>query len=201
MAGAPDHLVCFPQMRVADGRIAAGPIASCEIQGYVYDAKLRGARLAREHWSDAVLAERLEREAAEPRQRLDRDFWLPERGCYALGLDGEKAPVGRRGGADCIRDARGGDVHPLPPAGGLRWLPAQPHRLPRRVPDRVEPAGRATATPRLLLRVLLGLEAEREELAVDSYFGDPIDRITLKGIRGRWGKADAAGTRMEEALA
>jgi glycogen debranching enzyme len=76
-----------------DGRVASLPRACCEIQGYAYDARVRSARLAREVWSDAVLAERLERDAAALKQRFDRDFWLPDHGFYALALDGEKEPV------------------------------------------------------------------------------------------------------------
>jgi glycogen debranching enzyme len=77
----------------ADGTLARGPIATCEIQGYVYDAQRRSARLAREVWSDPALAERLERQAAVLRERFRRDFWMPERGCHALALDGEKRQV------------------------------------------------------------------------------------------------------------
>ena len=76
-------------IRFADGRIARGPIAACEVQGYAYDAKVRCARLAREVWRDDDLAARLEREAAELRDRFDRDFWLSERDFYAEALDGE----------------------------------------------------------------------------------------------------------------
>lgn len=77
----------------ADGRIAEGPIATCEIQGYVYDAKLRGARLAREIWDDEALATRLQTEAEALSQRFLEDFWLPERGWFALALDGGKQRV------------------------------------------------------------------------------------------------------------
>ncbi|MGA2163920.1 MAG: glycogen debranching N-terminal domain-containing protein [Solirubrobacteraceae bacterium] len=77
----------------ADGTLARGPIATCEIQGYVYDAQRRCARLAREVWSDPTLAERLERQAGALRERFRRDFWMPERGCHALALDGEKRQV------------------------------------------------------------------------------------------------------------
>ncbi len=77
-----------------DGRQATGPIAACEVQGYVYDAKLRMAELAREVWRDRDLADRLEREAAELRDRFDEAFWVEERGgFYALALDGEKNRV------------------------------------------------------------------------------------------------------------
>ena len=77
----------------ADGRIAEGPIAVCEIQGYVYDAKQRVARLARELWGDAALADRLEAEAEALRERFLEDFWIPERECFALALDGAKHRV------------------------------------------------------------------------------------------------------------
>jgi glycogen debranching enzyme len=77
----------------ADGRIAHGPIATCEIQGYVYDAKQRAARLARQVWNDPALAERLKAEAAALRERFLADFWMPERSCFALALDGEKRQV------------------------------------------------------------------------------------------------------------
>jgi glycogen debranching enzyme len=77
----------------ADGTLARGPIATCEIQGYVYDARRRSTRLAREVWGDPALAERLERQAVVLRERFRRDFWMPERGCHALALDGEKSQV------------------------------------------------------------------------------------------------------------
>jgi len=80
-------------IQFADGTLASGPIATCEIQGYVYDAQRRAARLAREVWADPALAERLEHRAADLRERFRRDFWIPERGCHALALDGDKRQV------------------------------------------------------------------------------------------------------------
>ena len=80
--------------RFADGRLAETPIAPCEVQGYVYDAKLRCAELARAVWRDRELAEKLEREAAELALRFDEAFWIEERGgYYALGLDRDKRPI------------------------------------------------------------------------------------------------------------
>ena len=77
-----------------DGRMAAAPIAPCEVQGYVYDAKRRAAELAREVWRERELAERLDNDAAELRARFDEAFWCEERGgFYALALDGDKNPV------------------------------------------------------------------------------------------------------------
>lgn len=80
--------------RFADGRFAETPIAPCEVQGYVYDAKLRCAELARDVWRDSRLSTRLENEAAELRARFDEAFWIDRRGgYYALALDGAKRPV------------------------------------------------------------------------------------------------------------
>jgi glycogen debranching enzyme len=72
-----------------DGRIPGFPRATCECQGYAYDAKVRGARLARQFWNDPDYADRLEREAAQLKERFNRDFWIPDRGYYALALDGD----------------------------------------------------------------------------------------------------------------
>jgi glycogen debranching enzyme len=64
------------------------------VQGYVYDAKVRIAEIAREAWGDAELADRLEREAEELRDRFDEKFWVDARGgYYALALDGAKQRV------------------------------------------------------------------------------------------------------------
>jgi glycogen debranching enzyme len=82
--------------RFADGRVAEGPIAASEVQGYVYDAKRRCAELARAVLGDPALAERLEREAGELRERFDRAFWVERGGFYALALDGDKQPVDSR---------------------------------------------------------------------------------------------------------
>jgi glycogen debranching enzyme len=77
----------------ADGTLAPTPRATCELQGYVYDAKRRTARLARELWDDADWAKQLEREAEALKQRFNREYWLPERGFFALALDRDKRKV------------------------------------------------------------------------------------------------------------
>jgi glycogen debranching enzyme len=80
--------------RFHDGRLAEPPIAPVEVQGYVYDAKRGIAEVAREVWRDRALAERLELEAAELRERFEKAFWVEDRGgFYALALDGDKRPV------------------------------------------------------------------------------------------------------------
>ncbi|HSP71055.1 MAG TPA: glycogen debranching N-terminal domain-containing protein [Gaiellaceae bacterium] len=70
-----------------DGRLPGFPRATCELQGYAYDAKLRGARLARLVWKDAALADRLEKEAADLKRRFNRDFWVEDGEYFALALD------------------------------------------------------------------------------------------------------------------
>ena len=48
------------------------PRATCEIQGYAYDAKVRCARLARMVWQDAALADRLEQRGGRPQAAVQR---------------------------------------------------------------------------------------------------------------------------------
>jgi len=83
----------WDSIRFADGRFATLPRAICELQGYAYDAKRRAARLAREIWKDPEFGARLEREAAELKRRFNQEFWLEDRGYFALALDGEKQKV------------------------------------------------------------------------------------------------------------
>jgi glycogen debranching enzyme len=75
-----------------DGKLPPFPRATCEVQGYAYDAKLRAARLAREFWGDPAFADQLEREAAALKERFNRDFWVEDGEYYALALD----PDGRQ---------------------------------------------------------------------------------------------------------
>jgi glycogen debranching enzyme len=77
----------------ADGSMSKLPRATCEIQGYVYDAKVRAARLARTFWNDPTLARRLEREAADLKARFNRDFWIEDRQAFALAIDGDGRKV------------------------------------------------------------------------------------------------------------
>jgi glycogen debranching enzyme len=76
-----------------DGTLAPTPRATCEIQGYSYDARLRCARLAREIWKDEALATKLETQAADLKRRFNQDYWIPDRRFFALALDGKKRKV------------------------------------------------------------------------------------------------------------
>ncbi len=80
-------------IQFADGVLARGPIATCEIQGYVFDARRRAARLAREVWGDPAYGDRLDALAGELQQQFRRDYWMPEHRAHALALDGDKRQV------------------------------------------------------------------------------------------------------------
>ena len=70
-----------------DGTLPGFPRATCELQGYAYDAKVRGARLAREVWHDPAFATQLEKEAADLKRRFNRDFWVADGEYFAVALD------------------------------------------------------------------------------------------------------------------
>ena len=75
----------------ADGTLATGPIALCEVQGYVYAAKQGASAMAaalgkHERASElAIAAEKL-------RAAFEAKFWVEELGTYAIALDGAKQP-------------------------------------------------------------------------------------------------------------
>ena len=75
----------------ADGRLARGPIALCEVQGYVYAAKRHAAVLAAA-LGFCSLADTLDNEAATLKERFDAAFWCDDLAVYALALDGAKQP-------------------------------------------------------------------------------------------------------------
>ncbi|OLE10250.1 MAG: amylo-alpha-1,6-glucosidase [Acidobacteria bacterium 13_1_20CM_4_56_7] len=74
-----------------DGRIAEPPIALCEVQGYVYAAKLAAARLAKVLGNKDQSCE-LELQAESLRTKFEEQFWCNDLGTYALALDGRKKP-------------------------------------------------------------------------------------------------------------
>jgi glycogen debranching enzyme len=81
-------------VQFADGRVPYLPIATCELQGYVYDAKQRVADLADGPLGDPALGQRLRAEAAALMDRFNADFWIDGRGgYYAVGLDGDKQRI------------------------------------------------------------------------------------------------------------
>jgi glycogen debranching enzyme len=250
-----------------DGSLASLPRATCEIQGYVYDAKHRAARMAREIWHDEELADRLDAEAAQLRARFNRDYWLPDREFFAVALDGDKRPVDsitsnpghllwsgivdddkaalvvRRLMDDTMFSGWGirtmavgeGAYNPIEYHCGTVWphdnsmiaagmarygyreeaarvamgileaarffdyrlpevfagYPRERTSFPVQYPTASSPQAWATGTPLLLLRTILGLDPRGDELLVDPWLPEGIDRVELRGISGRWGRADA----------
>jgi glycogen debranching enzyme len=81
----------FDSVMHADGALAEGAIALCEVQAYVYLAKLLAADLAAA-LEKKQIATRLLCEAGELRARFESQFWCDELDTYALALDGEKRP-------------------------------------------------------------------------------------------------------------
>jgi len=251
------------------GAIATSPRAVCEIQGYVYDAKRRCARLAREIWGDEELATRLEREAGELKERFNRDFWVEGLDCFALALDGEKrqmdsvaSNIGHLLWSGIVDDDKAAAVarHLMGPGlfsgWGVRTMSADevtynpigyhlgtvwPHdnsliaaglgrygyreeaaqiasalleaatyfdgrlpeafagypreetRFPVEYPTACSPQAWASGTPLLLVRTLLALEPDGDELRSDPHLPSLVGKLSLTGIPGRWGQADAGG--------
>jgi glycogen debranching enzyme len=250
-----------------DGTLADLPRATCEVQGYAYDARVRVARLAREIWNDNEFADRLERDAQALREKFIRDFWLPEEGFYALAMDGDKKQVrtltsniGHLLWSGIVPDEHVDQVvghllgdrlysgwgvrtmakgqlayNPMEYHNGTVW----PHdnaliaaglarygrraeaakiavdildaassfayrlpevfvgedrdatKIPVAYPTACSPQAWAAGTPLLFLRILLGLEPTRTGLTVDAHVPTRFGRLGLRGIPGRWGRADA----------
>jgi glycogen debranching enzyme len=75
----------------ADGSLPVPPIALCEVQGYVYEAKMKAARLA-EVLGHSGEAEELRQAAQRLKIRFHEAFWCEEIQTYAIALDGDKKP-------------------------------------------------------------------------------------------------------------
>src|SRR5262249_13523680 len=75
----------------ADGSLAEPPIALCEVQAYVYDARVRAARLA-DALGEHGRADDLRHRAEQLRAAFEQQFWCEAEGTYALALDGNKQP-------------------------------------------------------------------------------------------------------------
>jgi len=86
----------------ADGTLAQGPIALCEVQGYVYAAKRLAARAAY-RLGKRVRGQALDAQADALAERFEKAFWCESLGTYALALDGQKRPC-------CVRTSNAGQV-------------------------------------------------------------------------------------------
>jgi glycogen debranching enzyme len=74
-----------------DGRAAVGPVALCEVQGYVYAAKRHAAMLASALGHPSISRDLLQ-QAEALRQKFEAEFWCEDLSTYALALDGAKEP-------------------------------------------------------------------------------------------------------------
>ena len=79
-------------IRYAHGGVADAPIALCEVQGYTYAAYLARAHFARDG-GDTRTARLWYDRASSLREAFNRDFWLPDRGYFAIGLDAAGRPI------------------------------------------------------------------------------------------------------------
>jgi glycogen debranching enzyme len=103
-------------IRDRTGRECKPPIALAEVQGYVFDAKRRMARLARVR-GDEAMGDRLDREATELAARFETAFWVEDQRYYAMALDAEKRhadAIGSNAGqclwSGIVSQERSGDV-------------------------------------------------------------------------------------------
>jgi glycogen debranching enzyme len=250
----------------ADGTNSVLPRATCEIQGYVYDAKRRCARLARDVWGDRELAERLDSDATNLKRRFNEDFWIPDRNCFAIALDGQKRKVdsitsniGHLLWSGIVDDGKAAAIaghlmsdrmfsgwgvrtmaegeaayNPIEYHNGTVWphdnafiaaglrrygygagaariayalleaatyfdwrlpevfagYPRSLTEFPVEYPTASSPQAWATGTPLLLLRVMLGMEPDGDELKSDPELPPEVERLVLRKVPGRWGTTD-----------
>ena len=84
----------------ANGRLAEPSIALCEVQGYVYEAKLKAAMLA-EVLGRGDKALELQESALGLKTRFHQAFWCEQIQSYAIALDGHKRTC-------CVRSSNAG---------------------------------------------------------------------------------------------
>ncbi|HZO74595.1 MAG TPA: glycogen debranching N-terminal domain-containing protein [Ktedonobacteraceae bacterium] len=76
----------------ADGSPVKQPKGLCELQGYVYDAKLRMAEIF-QALGDQDRAKTLSDQAETLKRKFNQAFWMENEGCYAFGLDPDKKQI------------------------------------------------------------------------------------------------------------
>ena len=82
----------FDGITFADGTMADPPIALAEVQGYVYAAYLAKSHFCIER-EDVAGAEYWAQRAQTLKDEFNRVFWIPDKGYFALGLDGQKRQI------------------------------------------------------------------------------------------------------------
>lgn len=81
----------FDSVFHADGTAAEPPIAICEMQAYVYAARMGAAKLAAELGHHEFERDQ-RRKAVALREKFEEHFWDEELGTYVLALDGGNRP-------------------------------------------------------------------------------------------------------------
>jgi glycogen debranching enzyme len=88
--------MCWKDSGVAvvygNGRQVKQPKGTCELQAYVFDAKMRMAEVF-DVLGEGDRAKALREQAADLQQRFDEQFWMDDEGCYAFGLDPKKKQI------------------------------------------------------------------------------------------------------------
>ena len=82
----------FDGITFADGTMAEPPIALAEVQGYAYAAFVAKSHFCTER-EDTAGAEYWAQRAQDLKDRFNEAFWMPEKGYFALGLDGQKRQI------------------------------------------------------------------------------------------------------------
>lgn len=81
----------YDSVMYEDGRIAELPIALCEVQGYVYDAWIKAAALAKAFGKDDMEQDLLEK-AENLKEKFTEKFWSKKKSTFYLALDGDGKP-------------------------------------------------------------------------------------------------------------
>jgi glycogen debranching enzyme len=119
--------------------------------------------------------------------------WPHDTAFIAAGL----ARYGRRQEANrlavALLEAAGHFAFRLPEA--FAGYPRSMTRVPVEYPSACSPQAWASGAPLLLMRIMLGLEPTPNALTVRPHLPAETNRIVLRGIPGRWGRADAVAVR------
>ncbi|MGZ3676943.1 MAG: amylo-alpha-1,6-glucosidase [Ktedonobacterales bacterium] len=82
----------FDAVVYADGTLVPQPKGLCELQGYVYDAKVRMAEVF-EALGEPERAQQMRDEAQTLKRKFNDAFWMEDEGCFAYGLDPSKQQI------------------------------------------------------------------------------------------------------------
>jgi glycogen debranching enzyme len=142
-------------------------------------------------WGIRTLAEG--QDVYNPIEYHNGTVWPHDTALIAAGL----ARYGRRQDANrlaiALLEAAGHFAYRLPEA--FAGYPRAQTQVPVEYPSACSPQAWASAAPLLLLRVMLGLEPTANGLVVRPHLPTEINRLVLRGLPGRWGRADAVAVR------